>query len=99
MPTTNPDDRGKYSRPLSVPISNDETLTVWLDVYDVLEAFKQDQDGNYRQCLPGDDAVAHAVKKLLCAGERGSKGRLQDLSEALICIQKAIDAVLLRGDG
>ena len=99
MPITNPADRGKYHRPLTVPLPSGETLTVWIDVYDVLESFKQDGDGNYRQCLPGDDAVAHAVKKLLCAGERGSKGRLQDLTEALICVQEAINAVLLRGDG
>ena len=98
MPTTNPADRGKYHRPLTVPLPSGETMTVWIDVYDVLETFKQDGNGNYRQCLPGDDAVGHAVKKLLCAGERGSKGRLQDLTEALICVQKAIDAVLLRGE-
>lgn len=99
MPTTNPADRGKYDRPLLVPLPSGETLTVWIDPYAVFEAFKQDRDGNYRQCAPGDDAVAHAVKKLLCAGERGHKGRLQDLTEALICVQKAIDAVLLRGEG
>ena len=100
MPTTNPNDRNQYGydRPLTVPLPSGETMTVWIDVYDVLDTFKQDGDGNYRQCLPGDDAVAHAVKKLLCAGERGNKGRLQDLTEAMVTLQKAIDAVLLRGD-
>lgn len=94
MPTTNAANRGKYDRPLDVTLPNGEILTVWVDVYDVLETFKRDSDGNFRQCLPGDDAVGHAVKKLLCAGERGNKGRLQDLTEALLSIQKAINATM-----
>lgn len=94
MPTTNPADRGKYHRPINVPLPSGEILTVWVDVYDVLEAFKQDGDGNLRQCLPGDDAVGHAVKKLLCPGQRGSKSRLQDLTEALVATQRAIEATM-----
>ena len=94
MPTTNPSNRSKYHRPITTVLPNGETLTVWVDVYDILETFKRDGDGNFRQCLPGDDAIAHAVKKLLCPGERGHKGRLQDLAEALVCVQRAIDATL-----
>ncbi len=35
--------------------------------------------------------VAHAIKKLLCAGNRGQKQREQDLEEALHSLQRAIE--------
>lgn len=54
-----------------------------IDVYDVLDAF---------EC--GCSASEHAVKKLLMAGNRGAKDRLQDLSEALQSVQRAIEKEL-----
>lgn len=36
-------------------------------------------------------ATQHALKKLACAGQRGSKSREQDLREALAAIQRAIE--------
>ncbi len=50
------------------------------DVYDVLRAFEVN-------C----PATAHAAKKLLCAGIRGHKSRRQDLIEARIAIERAIE--------
>ena len=38
----------------------------------------------------------HALKKLLCAGERGSKGVVQDLEEAITAIQREIE--ILKGE-
>lgn len=55
---------------------NDHTY----DVYDVLIAFDV--------ACP---AVAHAVKKLLMAGERGHKDRKTDLREAIAAIERAIE--------
>ncbi len=50
-----------------------------VDVYRVLDAFKTD-----------DAAIDHAIKKLLCGGERGVKGQEQDWLEAIQSIQQAI---------
>ena len=51
-----------------------------VDVYAVLEAFGV-------TC----PAVAHAVKKLLCPGERGTKDKRQDIKESKDCILRAFD--------
>jgi hypothetical protein len=51
----------------------------WADVYRVLKAFGV--------VCP---AVQHAVKKLLMPGQRGAKGKLQDLEEALLSMSEAI---------
>ena len=53
---------------------------VYVDVYDVLEAF----------CVT-NPATAHAIKKLLAAGERGYKNAEQDLREAIGSIERAIE--------
>jgi hypothetical protein len=50
-----------------------------IDIYDILVAYKVD-------C----PATAHAIKKLLMAGQRGHKDRLQDLNEASDSIKRAI---------
>ena len=51
-----------------------------IDVYDVLSAYDVDSH-----------AVGHAIKKLLMAGQRGHKDRLQDLREAVQAIEREID--------
>lgn len=51
-----------------------------VDVYWVLDAF-----GVTSQ------PVGHAIKKLLCAGQRGAKGREKDLLEAIACIKRALE--------
>lgn len=57
-----------------------EDKTCVVDVYRVLTAFEV-----------RNPAVAHAVKKLLCAGLRGKADRVQDLKEATDAVTEAID--------
>ena len=59
-----------------------------VDVYRVLDAFDT-----------GNPAIDHAVKKLLCAGNRGAKDKLQDLQEAIQSIQAAIDLMKDKENG
>lgn len=61
------------------PIGSKQTMKVIVDVYDVLNAFEV-------HC----HATAHAIKKLLMAGKRGSKSARQDLQEAIQAIERAI---------
>ena len=53
---------------------------ITLDVYDVLQAFSVT-----------NPATQHAIKKLLCAGLRGHKDKMQDLTEALKSIERATE--------
>lgn len=55
-----------------------------IDVYDILKVFNV-----------VNPATQHAIKKLLCAGDRGYKDKVQDLKEALASIERAIE---LEGD-
>lgn len=59
---------------------------VSVDVYDVLTAFGVT-----------NAATAHAVKKLLAAGERGHKDKLTDLNEAMQSIARAVQIEEGRG--
>ena len=52
----------------------------WVDVYDILSA--------YGVTNPAD---AHAIKKMLCPGQRGVKGGIQDRQEAIVSLQRAIE--------
>lgn len=56
--------------------------TTHVDVYLLLDLYKVH-----------NAAVAHAVKKLLCSGQRGSKDQRQDLVEARDSIQRALDII------
>ena len=51
-----------------------------VDVYDVLRA--------YGVTNPAD---AHAIKKMLCPGKRGVKDGIQDRTEAIVSLQRAIE--------
>lgn len=53
---------------------------VHVDVYDVLKAFKV-------EC----PAIQHAIKKMLCSGQRGVKGVEQDKREAIESIERSIE--------
>lgn len=67
------------------PVTNKYQRTVpttTIDVYDVLTAFNV-------TC----PATAHAIKKLLMAGERGHKDKVQDLKEAKQSIERAIELI------
>lgn len=68
----------KYYRTIQ-PVNN-KGVPITIDVYNVIEA--------YRVTCP---AVAHAIKKLLCAGLRDKGSRIQDLEESIICITRAIE--------
>ena len=50
------------------------------DVYDILVA--------YEVTNPAD---AHAIKKMLCPGQRGAKDGIQDRREAIVSLQRAIE--------
>jgi hypothetical protein len=58
-----------------------------VDVYRVLDAFKTDSA-----------AIDHAIKKLLCAGLRGNKNRLQDYKEAIRSIDEAVALFIDKGE-
>lgn len=66
----------KYERQIINKVG--ESITV--DIYDVLDAF-----------IVTDAAVAHAIKKLLAPGQRGTKTVVQDLQESIASIERAID--------
>jgi hypothetical protein len=51
-----------------------------IDVYDVLMAWNVT-----------NPAIQHAIKKLLQPGQRGHKTRAEDLQEALVSLQRAIE--------
>lgn len=53
---------------------------VTIDVYDVLQAFNVT-----------NPALQHLIKKALCAGLRGHKGRQQDLNEISESARRAIE--------
>ena len=52
----------------------------WVDVYDILTA--------YNVTNPAD---AHAIKKMLCPGQRGAKDGIQDRREAIASLERAIE--------
>lgn len=51
-----------------------------IDIYDVLQAWQVT-----------NPAIQHAIKKLLQPGQRGHKTRTEDLQEALVSIERAIE--------
>lgn len=73
-----PNPSTKYNRAI---IGMDGTQTT-VDVYRVLRAFS-----------PMDPEIQHAVKKLLCAGIRGKGDTVQDLNDAILSIQKALECI------
>ena len=90
MPTTDSSNLTKYHRPLTFT-HDGKPVTVYLDVYDILALSKRRTDGTLRPARPSDDALAHAVKKLLFPGQRGSKGVVTDLVEARQALDRAIE--------
>lgn len=61
------------------PYRKDVSKYNHIDIYRILDLYKV-----------YDPAVGHAVKKLLCAGQRGAKDVRQDLIEAMSSIDRAI---------
>lgn len=59
----------------------------WIDVYRVLVLFNVTNP-----CLQ------HAIKKLLCAGQRGAKGQQQDVQEAIASLVRYLEMQTEDGD-
>jgi hypothetical protein len=59
----------------------------WIDVYRVLVLF-----GVTNPCLQ------HAIKKLLCAGQRGVKSQKQDVQEAIASLLRYLEMQTEDGD-
>ena len=57
-----------------------------IDIYVICDLYVKDNSG----------CIQHAVKKLLCCGERGVKDNVKDLQEAIDTIQRKIE--MLGGD-
>lgn len=57
-------------------------IDVWVDVYDVIKAFNVTSG-----------PMQHALKKVLCAGERGHKDLLEDLNDIIVCVEREIEMV------
>ena len=70
----------KYSRKIKTIVVDGIDHDIYVDVYDVLTAFKVI-----------NPATAHAVKKELMPGKRGAKGVIQDLTEARDSLNRAIE--------
>ncbi len=58
------------------------TTLTHIDIYRVCDLFDV-----------GGGPVEHAIKKLLCAGRRGSKDRKRDITEAMNSLQRAIEMI------
>ena len=74
------DNNNKYSRKIKTIVVDGIDHDIYVDVYDVLTAFKTTN--------PAND---HAIKKQLATGQRGVKGVIQDLTEARDSLNRAIE--------
>jgi hypothetical protein len=92
MPTPDRSHLNKYHRPLTIPYEG-KTITVYVDGYDILALAKMRPDGTFQEALPHTAPIDHALKKLLYAGQRGHKGLVQDLREAVQAIERAIQMI------
>tara|TARA_R110002167_G_scaffold45515_1_gene136703 strand:+ start:3740 stop:4267 length:528 start_codon:yes stop_codon:yes gene_type:complete len=80
------DNNNKYSRKIKTIVVDGIDHDIYVDVYDVLAAFKTD-----------NSAVDHAVKKELAPGVRGVKSRIQDFMEARDSLNRAIEIEKAKG--
>ena len=80
------DNNNKYSRKIKTIVIDGIDHDIYVDVYDVLTAFKTD-----------NPAVDHAVKKELAPGVRGVKSRIQDFMEARDSLNRAIEIEKTKG--
>lgn len=77
----------KYMRKIKTFESHDINgspieIDVWVDVYDVIKAFNVTSG-----------PMQHALRKVLCAGERGHKDLLQDLNDIIASVEREIEMV------
>lgn len=67
----------KYLKPIKGKLEGEH---LYVDVYDVLKAFEV-------TC----PAMQHAIKKMLCSGQRGVKDSIRDKREAIDSINRSIE--------
>jgi hypothetical protein len=79
-PVVEIDNNNKYSRKIKSISVGGQIFDIYVDVYDVLEAFES-----------ANSASEHSVKKLLKPGGRGAKTVIQDLKEARDSINRSIE--------
>ena len=79
---------GKYVKQIRSSLYDEGRDQISVDVYDVLVAFNV-------TC----PAIQHAVKKLLCPGQRGTKDAMQDLQEARFSIDRAMQLLAAASKG
>lgn len=79
---------GKYVKQVNESLYDEGRYPIAVDVYDVLVAFNV-------TC----PAIQHAVKKLLCPGQRGTKDAMQDLQEARFSIDRAMQLLAAASKG
>lgn len=58
-----------------------------VDVYRVISLFDLDK-------VQHGHVLGHAVKKLLCPGQRGGKGLFQDVQEAIDTLNRHLDMII-----
>ena len=51
-----------------------------LDIYRILKLYEV-----------SDPCLQHAIKKLLCAGKRGTKNQIQDINEAILSLKRFVE--------
>lgn len=73
----------KYLKPIKGKIVPEDNNMLYVDVYDVLKAFDV--------VCP---AMQHAIKKMLCSGQRGVKDSVRDKREAIDSINRSIELEL-----
>lgn len=79
---------GKYVKQIRASLYDEGRDQISVDVYDVLLAFNV-------TC----PAIQHALKKLLCPGQRGTKDAMQDLQEARFSIDRAMQLLAAASKG
>lgn len=73
----------KYFKQIKGKIIPEDQSMLYVDVYDVLKAFDV--------VCP---AMQHAIKKMLCSGQRGVKDSVRDKREAIESINRSIELEL-----
>ena len=73
----------KYQKPIKGKIVPEDNNMLYVDVYDVVKAFDV--------VCP---AMQHAIKKMLCSGQRGVKDSVRDKREAIDSINRSIELEL-----
>lgn len=80
--------KGSKSKPKHSHYHKNVSQYDTIDIYVICDLYVKDNSG----------CIQHAVKKLLCCGERGVKDNVKDLQEAIDTIQRKIEMLQGRGE-